>query len=264
MLSRISVDGDSSFGNLENLLHLDPDENHGLLRQTLPQIRHRNNEHHVHPVGHIHSVLVGYAVATCAYSAFLDLVLSLLPWKLTDKLQMVRKEKIGVAMSTSFGIFACAAAVVKCYYIPLLQDRDFSYDGTNLVIWSVVEPSVTIVGASIPMLRVLFRDLRSQGGSRMNYGIKVTCGIKGNCKTVKTVSENTSRGRPSSAVESVHRKFPTCEDVDSRSDKSILERATSPLPDGKNGGILQVSEIKVEYSTRLQSDSHENFEMEDV
>ena len=41
-------------------------------------------------------------------------------------LQMKSQEKIGVAVAMSLGIFAGATAVVKCTYLPLLDNPDFS------------------------------------------------------------------------------------------------------------------------------------------
>lgn len=50
-------------------------------------------------------VCIQYRVLTfiSAYAAFLDLVLSLLPWKLTSKLGVTPKERVGTAICMSFG-----------------------------------------------------------------------------------------------------------------------------------------------------------------
>jgi hypothetical protein len=57
---------------------------------------------------------------------------------------------------------AGVTAVLKSIKIPLMyQAVAFSYDGAQLVIWCFVEASVTIMAASIPVLRVLFIEARS-------------------------------------------------------------------------------------------------------
>jgi len=38
------------------------------------------------------------------YSGIMDFVLALLPWKVIWKLQMKRKEKVGVALAMSMGV----------------------------------------------------------------------------------------------------------------------------------------------------------------
>ncbi|KAI1406401.1 hypothetical protein F4819DRAFT_156938 [Hypoxylon fuscum] len=94
-----------------------------------------------------------------AYSGFMDFVLALLPWSFIWKLNLVRKEKIGVAVAMSMGIIAGATAIVKCYYLSNLYSVDFSYEGGNLAIWGAAEVSTTIMAASIPILRVFVRDV---------------------------------------------------------------------------------------------------------
>ncbi|KAI6088559.1 hypothetical protein F4821DRAFT_268795 [Hypoxylon rubiginosum] len=96
-----------------------------------------------------------------AYSGFMDFVLALLPWTFIWKLNLRRKEKVGVAVAMSMGIFAGSTAIVKCYYLQNLYSIDFFYDGGNLAIWGAAELSTTIMASSIPVLRVLIRDVTS-------------------------------------------------------------------------------------------------------
>lgn len=46
----------------------------------------------------------GVADKSVAYSAIVDFVLALLPWKIILSLQMQRHEKIGVAVAMSLGL----------------------------------------------------------------------------------------------------------------------------------------------------------------
>ncbi|KAK4457264.1 hypothetical protein QBC42DRAFT_318778 [Cladorrhinum samala] len=102
-----------------------------------------------------------YGMFAAGYSAVTDFVLALLPWKVVWKLQMKRKEKAGVAIAMSLGVFAGATALVKTTVIPSLASPDFSYVAAPLIHWSTAESAVTIIAASIPILRILFRDLQS-------------------------------------------------------------------------------------------------------
>ncbi|KAM7187533.1 hypothetical protein V8F33_011180 [Rhypophila sp. PSN 637] len=109
-------------------------------------------EPHVYPT---------YGMFAAGYSAAMDFVLALLPWKVIWKLQMRRKEKIGVALAMSMGIFAGGTAIVKTLEIPVLASDDFTFVIAGLINWGAAESAVTIIAASIPVLRTLFMDFRS-------------------------------------------------------------------------------------------------------
>ncbi|KAK0708884.1 hypothetical protein B0T21DRAFT_387589 [Apiosordaria backusii] len=55
---------------------------------------------------------------------------------------------------------AAASAFIKCSSLPELGGRDFPHDGVTLVIWGNAEAAVTIMAASVPMLRALVRTVR--------------------------------------------------------------------------------------------------------
>lgn len=58
-------------------------------------------------------------------------------------------------------------AIVKGVYIVQLRSEDFSYNGKDVTIWTAVETAVAIIGASLPVLRVLVREkVSSYGASR--------------------------------------------------------------------------------------------------
>ncbi|KAK1832265.1 hypothetical protein QBC39DRAFT_433348 [Podospora conica] len=113
------------------------------------------------------SVIVNYNIFSAAYSAAMDLALALLPWKLIWGLQMKKKEKIGVAVAMSCGVFAAITAIVKTTKIPKMLSMD-TYDGIDLFIWGNAESCVTIIAASIPILRVFVRDATTT--ARRYYG----------------------------------------------------------------------------------------------
>lgn len=97
-------------------------------------------------------------------------------WSVASRLHMrSTREKVGVGIAMSMGMIAGAASIVKAAIFPTLSNGDISYTSASLHIWSIAEPSITIVAASIPLLRVLFshvtslttrsRALRSRGGA---------------------------------------------------------------------------------------------------
>ncbi|KAI1781511.1 hypothetical protein F4818DRAFT_399198 [Hypoxylon cercidicola] len=127
-----------------------------------------------------------------AYSGFIDFVLALLPWPFIWKLNLRRKEKIGVAAATNTGIFAGTTAIVKCYYLKNLYSVDFFYDGGNLAIWGAAEVSTTIMASSIPVLRVLVRDVVSTASRNHRSAPHISCPLK------SLVSKRTEKNRSAS------------------------------------------------------------------
>lgn len=71
------------------------------------------------------AVLVYYDIFSAAYSALMDLVLAFLPWQFLWGLQMKRKEKIGVGIAMSMGVFAAITAIVKSTMLPKMMSDDF-------------------------------------------------------------------------------------------------------------------------------------------
>ncbi|KAK4174463.1 hypothetical protein QBC36DRAFT_218389 [Triangularia setosa] len=86
-------------------------------------------------------VSIRYNIFSCVFSATIDVVLAFLPWKFLWALEMSVKEKVGVIIAMSMGVFAGAAAAIN---VPLL-------------IWGNAEAAICIMAASIPILRALAR-----------------------------------------------------------------------------------------------------------
>ncbi|KAK8050319.1 hypothetical protein PG994_012049, partial [Apiospora phragmitis] len=105
-----------------------------------------------------------YSTVAGAYSGTMDIALALLPWFLIMRVNMRLAERIGVAVAMSCGLFAGATAFVKTSYIFNLGSKDPIYDTAPLVVWGHAEIAVTIVAASIPVLRVLAKDISCRSG----------------------------------------------------------------------------------------------------
>lgn len=71
------------------------------------------------------NIIITYGIFVSAYSGVLDLVFAIIPWQIIMRMQMATKEKIGVALAMSMGVFAAAAAFIKCSSLPELGGRDF-------------------------------------------------------------------------------------------------------------------------------------------
>ncbi|KAK7992568.1 hypothetical protein PG988_001362 [Apiospora saccharicola] len=110
------------------------------------------------------NIHIAVDVAASAYSAACDLFFALVPWLVLVNLQMKFKEKIGVGVAMSLGVFAAATGIVKTIKLENLRNEDFSYNGGDLQIWSIVEISMTLIAASIPVLRPFLRDAISSAG----------------------------------------------------------------------------------------------------
>ncbi|OBR13188.1 Integral membrane protein [Colletotrichum higginsianum IMI 349063] len=105
------------------------------------------------------SVVMGYNVFTAAYSGAMDIVLAVLPWRIIWGLTMTKREKLGVLIAMSMGVFAGAVSFIKIRTIAAIGAFDI-IDTVELVIWGAAESAVTIIAATIPILRALFRDNR--------------------------------------------------------------------------------------------------------
>jgi len=94
-------------------------------------------------------------------SAAADFVLAVMPWFILWNLNMKRKEKILIKSSMSLGILAMICGVVRTISLDGLTARsDYSWETVSLILWSSTELMVTILTATIPTFRPLYKSLR--------------------------------------------------------------------------------------------------------
>ncbi|KAH9907833.1 hypothetical protein F4778DRAFT_797913 [Xylariomycetidae sp. FL2044] len=187
------------------------------------------------------AVNVGIGIFAGAYSAVTDITLAMLPWAVIWSLQMKRREKVGVAVAMSMGLFAGATAIMKCVALETLASADFFYDGSQLVIWASAEVATTIMAASIPVLRVLAREFKSSAGRYYNHSSSAEGTRKtraGKLTTATNTAIVTSTGRPQTS------DYPN----DDGSDRSILYGTGI-------GKITKTAEISVSFNDRSDADS---------
>lgn len=199
-----------------------------------------------------------YAIFSGSYSSLVDIMLAMMPWPLIWGLQMKKKEKLGIALAMSLGVFAGITAIMKTVAIPGMVKGDFTCesfvipqflihvrlltpnlnadDGAQLVIWGNAEVSTTIMAASIPVLRVLFMHAKSSAGRYYETGKKGSGHLGSNMsKNNTTTSASRKAGYMTEGTGT----------GDDRSDRSILDTSSPGV-----GKIIQTNEITLEYSDR--------------
>ncbi|KAI1378734.1 hypothetical protein F4677DRAFT_453404 [Hypoxylon crocopeplum] len=174
-----------------------------------------------------------------AYSALIDFVLALLPWPLIWHLHMKTKERIGVAVAMSMGICAGTTAIVKCYYLQKPHGMDFFYEGGNLVTWGSAEIATTIMAASIPVLRVLVRDIKESAAWYRQSG-----SFRDALRSLRRKSRRISR-QPANTGQEPRMIHPL---NDQESDKVALSWAGS-------GGITRTQEVHISFDDQIDIDA---------
>jgi hypothetical protein len=141
-------------------------------------------------------VVIGLGVFAAGYSAAMDLVLTGFPSLVIWKLQMKRREKVGIIASMSLGVVyvlspalpsfppsltlssAGVVGIYKSSTIPAVsRSADFTHGTAIVLIWLVAEFVATVIACSIPFFRPLLRLVsgatRSKGSSTyaMNSGM---------------------------------------------------------------------------------------------
>ncbi|KAK5661807.1 hypothetical protein OQA88_9909 [Cercophora sp. LCS_1] len=114
-------------------------------------------------------VQIRYNTFTAVYSGAMDIVLAVVPWKMIWTLTMNKKEKFGVLVAMSMGIFAGVTSIIKLTQLPTISNTSFTDSSVQLVILAAAEGAITIIAASIPILRALLRDTRPPPGPAQFY-----------------------------------------------------------------------------------------------
>ncbi|KAH8660774.1 putative integral membrane protein [Tricladium varicosporioides] len=193
-------------------------------------------------------VYVIYGVTAGVWSGCMDFVLAMLPWRIIWGLQIKKKEKAGVAIAMSMGVFAGITAIMKSVYIPQVANQDFTYIGIKLILWGAAESSVSIVAASIPILRVLVREATGRyykpGGPYAE--------ARGN----RSIVACTSNGRPLKSEAGTRN--------DGESERGILGKSDVEFGSTREGVILAETEVRVIYQERNEGRSLSDLELKQI
>jgi hypothetical protein len=153
--------------------------------------------------------------------------------------------RIIVNHHTNAAFSAGICAIIKGVYLVQLREQDFSYDGKDLVIWTVVEIATAIVGGSIPVLRVFFKETISSYGrsdARTNTSVPLSRLNKSQHSTITTTVRAVAKGKEGSwaAIE---------EEEDGSSQRGILRDeemgAAGRTPTRGDDRILQTSTVTI-------------------
>ncbi|KAI6778035.1 uncharacterized protein J7T54_005822 [Emericellopsis cladophorae] len=194
------------------------------------------------------ATLINYAIFVSAWYALMDFVLAALPWTVLWKLNMNSTEKMGVGVCMSLGVLAGTIAIVKSCYIPQLTDKDFSYNGVELVCWSASETAAAIIAASIPVLRVFIREKATSAG----YNSTSRAARRDNVQLSRVGGSRVDPVKDSRKV--VNEVWVTAHNRgDGESDKSILRGNLGHSDGAPEGTILQTNTFLVD--TQSDQDS---------
>ncbi|RSL43029.1 hypothetical protein CEP54_015249 [Fusarium duplospermum] len=163
-----------------------------------------------------------------AYSAATDFILALMPWAMLWNLNMKKKEKFGVAVAMSLGVFAGSIAIIKCTKLKAnATSTDPTYDVGELLLWAGAENALIITAACLPCLRPMLRAI-----------FPTTVKSSENSYPLKNISNNImfipkhKAGQWSAIVETEAHPDHTS---DNQSDRSILKEHRGPLESQHRG-----------------------------
>ncbi|KIH91227.1 hypothetical protein SPBR_01856 [Sporothrix brasiliensis 5110] len=101
-----------------------------------------------------------YNIFVAAYSGCADMVLAVVPWKILWHMKMRQAEKVAVLFVMSMGVFAGITSFLKIMSLDAIGNVDL-ITTVNLFIFGTAEGAITIMAASIPIVRaLLYSDAR--------------------------------------------------------------------------------------------------------
>ncbi|KAI6371870.1 hypothetical protein MCOR25_003898 [Pyricularia grisea] len=99
--------------------------------------------------------LVDFGLYAGSFSAFVDVYLAVYPAVVLFNLQLSLKKKLALSSALGIGSVSGIVAIYKTTRVPTIASADFSYDTSDLVVWTIIEGSTIIIAASIPVLQPL-------------------------------------------------------------------------------------------------------------
>ncbi|RSL47423.1 hypothetical protein CEP54_013408 [Fusarium duplospermum] len=200
--------------------------------------------------------LLKYQLFASYYSAILDFVLAFLPWPILMGMSMRRRERLGVAVAMSLGAIAGICAIVKAVLVVSMTSTDITYDRVDLTIWTLTEPAASIMAVCIPVLRMLYRELKSSQKSYLRNrshtnpldGTNAT-----NVAGTKRYGPHSKYGRNSVVIMSAAGWQESQEALQDPESTQTSRSRSSPT----SGGVLKTEEVRVHHE-RLSTFSDEN------
>ncbi|KAF4445479.1 Integral membrane protein [Fusarium austroafricanum] len=203
--------------------------------------------------------LFTYQLFASCYSGALDFVLAFLPWPIILGLSLRWRERVGVAIAMSLGVVAGITAIVKTTLITSMKSADFTYERADLTIWTVAEPAASIMAISIPVLRMLYSEIRTSRRGYQREG-----------KGKYASNSETSRSKSSSAWHKPSSRYGRHEAVIisttdwQDSQEALQSRQNQEGPSHSSTGITKTNQISVRHEQASLDNRHsielENFD----
>ncbi|PVI01621.1 hypothetical protein DM02DRAFT_627521 [Periconia macrospinosa] len=89
----------------------------------------------------------------------IDIIVVIMPMPMLWQLHMPFTKKVGVIAMFSLGGGICIISILRVIYVAKMDLTDFAYASVDLSIWSVLEPTLGIVNACLPVLRPIIARL---------------------------------------------------------------------------------------------------------
>ncbi|RSL46332.1 hypothetical protein CEP53_010380 [Fusarium sp. AF-6] len=201
--------------------------------------------------------LLKYQLFASYYSAILDFVLAFLPWPILMGMSMRRRERLGVAVAMSLGAIAGICAIVKAVLVVSMTSTDITYDRVDLTIWTLTEPAASIMAVCIPVLRMLYRELKSSQKSYLRNRSHTNpldgTNATNMAGTNKRYGPHSKYGRNSVVIMSAAGWQESQEALQDPESTQTSRSRSSP----HSGGVMKTEEVRVHHE-RLSTFSDEN------
>ncbi|ELQ35484.1 hypothetical protein OOU_Y34scaffold00707g68 [Pyricularia oryzae Y34] len=90
------------------------------------------------------------------FSALADIYLALWPAFIIFKVETNKPKSIALSIVLGLGVLASGVAVYKMTLMKALESADRTYDGIDLLIWTLAEAAATLIASSIPMITPIY------------------------------------------------------------------------------------------------------------
>ncbi|KAI1121652.1 hypothetical protein F5Y10DRAFT_255805 [Nemania abortiva] len=178
---------------------------------------------------------VHYTEFACAFSAFVDLYLSVYPGVVLYNLHLPTRKKIALSAALGIGSISAVVAIYKITTVKSLASKDFTYDSSGLTIWTITEGSAIIIAACIPLLQPLLERIRdrpwsTKGNSQGSYP----------ARSDRQGYEDIKMSNDKSRIRKLQRKFEMDSILATKNNDD--EVVATPMPTGSQDRILEEDE----------------------
>ncbi|KAK7421449.1 hypothetical protein QQX98_002147 [Neonectria punicea] len=192
-------------------------------------------------------------IATSAYAVAIDFTLAIAPCFILWDLNMKRKDKMLALFGLSLGVFAGVCGILRTTALTSLRSFDeYIFDTSNMLIYSGTENFVSVICASVPVLRPLWVKFRgyssaddsyAQRGYKMSrFGSQDAEGALGGNNNMEGMATRIFSGGRDTRVTN-----------DNASEETILREMRGKGDTGTQ--VFCKTDISIDYSTRTADES---------